>query len=122
MATAGGQTPHDPAKGSQPDIPDKPQAQDFASPVAWLFGREYIATLKWILLYTAFKGKLDARDWMKPEIIPASQNAIEVDQFWRKWNEAWKESEDGNPKSEKEFWFDYISDTGDGQKAMYSIA
>ena len=104
------------------EIPPKPNPEDFEPPVAWLFGRQFLANLKWILMYAAFKGKLDARDWMKPEIIPASQNAIEVDQYWRKWNDAWKESEDGNHESPKEFWFDYISDTGDGQKAMYSIA
>jgi hypothetical protein len=81
----------------------KPSPEDFEKPVAWLFGRQFIATFKYVLLYTAFKGKLDSRDWMHAEVREQS----------------WKES-DAN--SEKEFWFDYISDTGDGQKAMYSVA
>jgi hypothetical protein len=106
----------------QPSIPPKPDPQDFASPVAWLFGRELIANLKWILLYTAFTGKLDHRDWMKAEVIPNGPSPQEVDQFWRAANETWAAAEDGDPESEKEFWFDYIADTGDGQKAVYSIA
>lgn len=117
-----GSTPSESAADSSLKIPPKPQPEDFEPPVAWLFGRQFIANLKWLLMYAAFKGKLDARDWMKPEIIPPSQNRADVDQFWRKWNDRWKEAEDGDNESEKEFWFDYISDTGDGQKAMYSVA
>ncbi|HLL77299.1 MAG TPA: hypothetical protein VK421_18745 [Pyrinomonadaceae bacterium] len=59
---------------------------------------------------------------MKPEVIPTAGSAAEVDQFWREWNEGWRESEDGDPSSGKEFWFDYISDTGDSQRAVYSVA
>ena len=47
----------------------KPEENEFKGPVSWLFGRELIASLKGTLLYTAFKGKLDSRDWMKPSII-----------------------------------------------------
>ena len=83
----------------------KPEPQDFEEPVAWLFGRQFIATLKYVLLYTAFKGKLDSRDWMNAEVLDLEQ--------------PWKESRSA---SNNEFWFDYISDTGDGQRAMYSIA
>ncbi len=115
-------TPTHFADDSSLKIPPKPEPEDFEPPVAWLFGRQFIANLKWLLMYAAFKGKLDARDWMKPEVIPPGQTPADVDQYWRKWNQAWKESEDGVPESQKEFWFDYISDTGDGQKAMYSIA
>ena len=111
-----------PTGGSSRGVPSKPNPKDFEPPVAWLFGRQLIANLKWILLYTAFKGKLDARDWMKPGVIPAVGSQAEVDRFWRAWNEGWKESEDGDPDSGKEFWFDYISDTGDGQTAVYSVA
>lgn len=103
-------------------IPPKPEPDAFESPVAWLFGRQLIANLKWILLYTAFKGKLDHRDWMKANVIPDRPSLKEVDKFWRRWNQNWNEAEDGATESEKEFWFDYISDTGDGQKAVYSIA
>ena len=93
-----------------PGLPDgidpKPKKpEDFEEPVAWLFGRQFIATFKYVLLYTAFKGKLDSRDWMKPKII-------DVEKLWNQSQQ--------NPRDE--FWFDYISDTGDGQKAMYSIA
>ena len=91
--------------GSLPGIPPKPKPKDFAKPVAWLFGRQFIATFKYVLLYTAFKGKLDSRDWMKNDVI-------DVDRLWK---------EAGN-NPEGDFWFDYISDTGDGQRAMYSIA
>ena len=92
--------------GSLPvGIPPKPKPEEFEEPVAWLFGRQFIATFKYVLLYTAFKGKLDSRDWMKNEVI-------DVEQFW-------KQSADNNGA---DFWFDYISDTGDGQRAMYSIA
>ncbi len=105
-----------------PEIPGKPDPDDFEKPVAWLFGRELIANLKWVLLYTAFKGKLDARDWMNAAVIPASDSLAKVDEFWRLWNDGWTAEEDGKADSEKEFWFDYISDTGDGQKAVYSIA
>jgi hypothetical protein len=39
--------------------PKKPEARDFKGPVAWLFGRQLIANYKWIILYMAFKNKLD---------------------------------------------------------------
>lgn len=80
------------AKGSMKRSKPKP-------PVAWLFGRGLISSLKGTLLYTAFGNKLDPRDWMHPKVISFAEN-FEGD----------------------DFWFDYISDTGDGQKATYSIA
>lgn len=122
MATIAGAPPLEPDSNQSPKIPPKPEDKKFELPVAWLFGRDYIAALKSILLYTAYTGKLDHRDWMKAEIIPNDRSLKEVDQFWREVNETWEESEDGNLESEKEFWFDYISDTGDGQKAVYSLA
>jgi hypothetical protein len=61
---------------SLPGIPRKPNRNDFEEPVAWLFGRQFIATFKYVLLYTAFKGKLDSRDWMKNEVI-------DVEQLWK---------------------------------------
>jgi len=99
-------------------VPEKDSA-NFARPVAWLFGRQFIATLKWMLLYTAFKGKLDARDWMHANVLPEADATTEqeVDEYWRLWCE-----ERGMPAAGTEFWFDYISDTGDGQQAVYSIA
>src|ERR1044071_7920093 len=71
----------------------------FEKPVAWLFGPQLIGGLKGILLYTAYGDKLDPRDWMTAKVFdPFSQYNGE------------------------EFWFDYLSDTGDGTKAMYSLA
>ncbi|HYN84480.1 MAG TPA: hypothetical protein VER32_04460 [Pyrinomonadaceae bacterium] len=71
----------------------------FEEPVAWLFGRQLLAGAKWILLYTAFGTKLDARDWMQ-----ANEFAFEP------------------AGGDEEFWFDYLSDTGDGMTATYSLA
>ena len=57
--------------------PLKPKPDAFEPPVSWLFGRQFIANLKWILLYTAFKGKLDPRDWMKAELSPKDSPAAD---------------------------------------------
>src|ERR1043166_9503910 len=62
----------------------------FEKPVAWLFGPQLIGGLKGILLYTAYGDKLDPRDWMTANVC---------EQFAQ---------HDG-----EEFWFDYLSDTGD---------
>jgi len=73
----------------------------FEPPVRWLLGKQLIGELKGILLYTAFGAKLDPRDWMTGEEVSfATQEA----------------------EAKAEFWFDYLSDAGDGTKAMYSIA
>ncbi|MFY9556938.1 MAG: hypothetical protein WAV20_02325 [Blastocatellia bacterium] len=97
------------ATGSQPpDLYPKPDRErDFKGPVRWLLGPQLIASLKWLALYTAFKGKLDPRDWMRARPIhldgpDRSNNAEDV--------------------SADEYWFDYFADTGDGQLATYSIA
>ena len=71
----------------------------FEKPVAWLFGPQLIGGLKGILLYTAYGNKLDPRDWMTAKVI---NDFAEYDG--------------------EEFWFDYLSDTGDGTRAMYSLA
>jgi hypothetical protein len=70
----------------------------FEKPVAWLLGAQLIGGLKGILLYAAYGKKLDPRDWMTAKEI------------------------DLNDGSKTEYWFDYLSDAGDGTKAMYSIA
>ncbi len=36
-----------------------------------------IASLKWILLYTAFKGKIDPRDWMNADVISLTGSQAE---------------------------------------------
>src|SRR5882724_449766 len=66
----------------------------YEKPVAWLLGKQLIGGLKGILLYVAYGEKLDPRDWMTAE-------AISFDD-----------------ESKTEFWFDYLSDAGDGTKAM----
>src|SRR5688572_19511504 len=85
----------------------------FDRPVAWLLGRQFIGSLKGLLLYTAYGKKLDPRDWMQAGVISFSPEDAEgrraADDFWR------AEGRGG-------FWFDYISDTGDGMRATYSLA
>ena len=71
----------------------------FEEPVAWLFGPQLIGGLKGILLYTAYGDKLDPRDWMTAKVF-----------------------DDFSQYNGEEFWFDYLSDAGDGTKAMYSLA
>ena len=78
--------------------PNKTSPRVFEKPVAWLLGAQLIGGLKGMLLYTAYGSKLDPRDWMTADPIPF------------------------NEESKTEFWFDYLSDAGDGTKAMYSIA
>src|SRR3982751_5304906 len=73
----------------------------YETPVAWLLGKQLIGGLKGMLLYTAFGAKLDPRDWMTGEEVSLATPEAE---------------------SKGEFWFDYLSDAGDGTKAMYSIA
>ncbi|MGH8549450.1 MAG: hypothetical protein ACRERU_12795 [Methylococcales bacterium] len=74
--------------------------RQFKGPVGWLLGRQLLAGLKFIAIYSLFGPKLDPKDWMCAEPIKLHEN----------------ESENG------EFWFDYIADSGDGQKAVYNIA
>ncbi|ADJ28233.1 hypothetical protein [Nitrosococcus watsonii] len=75
-------------------------ARTFKGPVAWLFGRQLIAGLKWIGMYAFFGDKLDSRDWMRPDVI----------------------TRHGEAPEEEAFWFDYLADSGDGQCATYNIA
>ena len=105
-------------EGMPKGIPPKPAPNRFEPPVAWLFGRQLIANLKWIALYAAFKGKLDPRDWMNPNIIRADQSAKQQDASGSLPEGAERHRDD----PAEVFWFDYIADTGDGQKAVYSIA
>lgn len=90
---------------AQPEeAPREDQAQRpriFEKPVAWLLGQQLLGGIKGMLLYTAYGAKLDPRDWMAP-----------------------KERDFATPDAEArgEFWFDYMSDVGDGTKAMYGTA
>ena len=103
-------------KGRQTFIsatPKPSKESEFKKPVAWLLGRQLISSLKQLVLYTVFSGKLDPRDWMRPTVFSArGPNSEEI-------------IESGEPAAEPrsgEFWFDYIADTGDGQLATYSVA
>jgi len=92
--------------------------REFQEPVAWLFGRQLIRSVKGILLYSAFGSKLDPRDWMTAKagsFDPAGDpeeliEGLDADELAQRLKD-----NDG-------FWFDYISDTGDGMRATYSIA
>jgi hypothetical protein len=78
-----------------------PPSRIHQRPVAWLLGKQLLGGIKGMLLYTAYGQKLDPRDWMTAE----------------EYSFATAEAE-----AKGEFWFDYLSDAGDGTKAMYSIA
>ena len=102
------------------------KGREHLPPVAWLLGRQLIASLKWILLYTAFGSKLDARDWMEAKVFPADNNnaAAEAWKQMRLKRERGSSTLNGQDYwDEKQgFWFDYLSDTGDGTLATYSLA
>ena len=85
-----------PVNQSEPEPP-----RIFEDPVAWLLGQQLLGGLKGMLLYTAYGAKLDPRDWMTPTVQNFDSEAAQ---------------------NKREFWFDYMSDVGDGTKAMYSIA
>jgi hypothetical protein len=74
-----------------------PDERIFESPVRWLLGRQLVGALKGALLYAAYGKKIDPRDWMAS--VPVTF-----------------------PEESTEFWFDYLSDIGDGTRAMYSSA
>ena len=85
----------------------KPKTEKgFKDPVRWLLGPQLLASLKYVALYAAFKGKLDPRDWMRAQPILLDQQP--------RLNTAEEAAND-------EYWFDYLADTGDGQLATYSI-
>ena len=68
-------------------------------PVGWLLDRQLLVNLREILLYSAFGTRIDPRNWM------VGREADMTDGF-----------------EGKEFWFDYLSDTGDSMRATYSMA
>lgn len=87
-------------------------------PVAWLLGAQLIRSIKGILLYSAYGKKLDPRDWMTAKLAsfdpqdPPEQLTAGVD----------PQALAARIERNGGFWFDYISDTGDGEFATYSIA
>jgi hypothetical protein len=112
----------------KPDgLPDKPIDGNFEPPVAWLGGRELVASLKLIILYSLFGGKLDSRDWMtgianfvgESAQIHTWTNEETKDGVYTSVVETWQGA--GEPRAD-EFWFDYVADSGDGQMPTYNIA
>lgn len=98
-------TPGSPRSKDRYEKPDREAG--FKGPVRWLLGPQVIASLKYVALYAASKGKLDPRDWMRAQPIFLNEQ--------QRFNA-------GEQASSDEYWFDYFADTGDGQLAMYSIA
>ena len=97
------------------DNPDnKDYSRKFEKPVAWLFGRQLVRSLKGILLYSAYGSKLDPREWMTSRV-----HKFAAEGEGRTQADLWEEDAKNYPDG---FWFDYISDTGDGMRATYSIA
>ncbi len=104
--------PKPPQVPPKSDPEDKDRPRKFETPVAWLFGRQLVRSLKGILLYSAYGSKLDPREWMTSAVHQfAAEGATQ--------KEAWDKDAENYPDG---FWFDYISDTGDGMRATYSIA
>jgi hypothetical protein len=68
-------------------------------PVGWLLDRQLLVNLREILLYSAFGTRIDPRNWMVGREVDLTQKF-----------------------EGEEFWFDYLSDTGDGMRATYSMA
>jgi hypothetical protein len=95
-------------------LPKKPgKESEFEKPVAWLLGRQLIASLKGVVLLALFGKQLDPRDWMRPNVFSVKgateQRIVES-------------RERADDPASGEFWFDFIADTGDGQLPVYSVA
>src|SRR5687767_8671954 len=93
----------------------KTDEREFLKPVAWLGGRDLLANLKYFLLFAAFKGKLDPRDWMRAEVFPPKPLDKNDKEYIRTFNRSFRDHTD-------EFWFDYFADSGDGMTAGYALA
>lgn len=117
---------------SKPPAPNPQPERNFDGPVAWLLGQQMIGSIKGLLLYTAYGKKLDPRDWMQPQVFPHpdQRKALEL---WRDGHQTAAQTHGGqvSPDVEdaaafwddrKEFWFDYLADTGDGIRAIYGLA
>ncbi|HEY0459558.1 MAG TPA: hypothetical protein VGC97_10505, partial [Pyrinomonadaceae bacterium] len=57
--------------------PLKPEdAEGFKKAVAWFGGREFIASLKGIIMYAIYGENMDPRSWMKPNIYPNVEEKV----------------------------------------------
>src|SRR5262249_50915483 len=62
-------SPESSSKKGKP-LPPKPSKEsEFKKPVAWLLGRQLIASLKGVVLLAIYGGKLDPRDWMRANVF-----------------------------------------------------
>lgn len=70
--------PNTPASDSNPKTyplkPEKPEG--FKKAVAWFGGREFVASLKSILMYAIYGENMDPRSWMKPNIYPNVEEKV----------------------------------------------
>lgn len=65
------------AKIKQRFYPLKPNSEEgFKKAVAWLGGREFIASLKGVIIYAIYGENMDPRSWMKPNIYPNVEEKI----------------------------------------------
>lgn len=115
-----------------------PGGRDYEAPVSWLLGSQMMGSIKGTLLYSAYGKKLDPRDWMTAKAFsfdpqegqpdPAGRRPLLPEGVVFDPPAAGVESEQWNAQMAEAttrkggFWFDYISDTGDGMRATYSIA
>jgi hypothetical protein len=83
----------------KPILEEASKPIDFEKPVTWLLGSQVLRQVGWIALYTAFGRRLGGIDWMAPTILREKV-----------------------PAGTEELWFDYLADSGDSQKATYSVA
>lgn len=99
------------------------KGREYEGPVAWLLGRQMIGSIKGILLYSAYGKKLDPRDWMTARVFSfdSANEKYPLPEGIRK-GQSPKQLARLNESDPDAFWFDYISDTGDGMRATYSIA
>lgn len=68
---------------NQTNTQTKTEDRVYEKPVAWLLGRQLVASLKATLLYTAYGPKLEARDWMVAKVFP-SDDQEKANAFWKK--------------------------------------
>lgn len=87
------------ASGDQPiapAIPTKPQRMK--GPVSWLLGPQLMAAARSIVRVGLYGDKVDPRHWMAANVLDFDRD-----------------------HHDEEFWFDAFADSGDGQRATYSV-
>lgn len=90
--------------GPDHEPPSRPLAGK--GPVVWGVGANFLFGLRKTLLYALFADRLDPRDWMSGSVHrapPASETH-------------------GDDAPEDGYWLDLVCDTGDSQRAVYSLA